>query len=189
MKATVFDYGAGNLHSLMRALAFVGVEATVESDAKACAAHNSILVLPGVGAFGHAAKRLEPAGEALGHQLRSGRPAVGICLGMQLFFESSEEDAGLGLRAIAGTVKRLPTQRIPHMGWNEVSGQGLMYFAHSYVCEPSDKSAIVNTSTHETQTFAATVRAANTLGVQFHPEKSSRRGLALLKQLFASVQS
>jgi imidazole glycerol-phosphate synthase subunit HisH len=189
MKATVFDYGAGNLHSLLRALRVVGVDADVETDAVKLSQRQSVVVLPGVGAFGHAMKRLEGATEALAQQLKDGRPAVGICLGMQLLFDASEEDAGAGLGVVPGNVTRLSARRVPHMGWSTVEGEGLMYFAHSYSCVPKDQSCVLNTAVHETQRIAATVRVANSIGVQFHPEKSSTNGLQLLKTLFTQVTS
>ncbi len=189
MKTTVFDYGAGNLHSLVRALHHVGAKVRVETDPLLCVNDGSLFVLPGVGAFGQAAKRLAPARDLLRTQLLDGRPALGICLGMQLFLSGSEEDQGDGLGVIPGTVRRLDTPRVPNMGWSSAGSFGLMYFAHSYVCVPENQAAVTQTAVHQGQRFAAAVKTARTVGVQFHPEKSSQPGLALLRQLIEEATS
>jgi imidazole glycerol-phosphate synthase subunit HisH len=189
MKTTVFDYGAGNLHSLVRALHHVGAKVSVESDPLSCANDGSLFVLPGVGAFGQASKRLAPARDLLRRQLLDGRPALGICLGMQLFLSNSEEDEGEGLGVIPGTVRRLETPRVPNMGWSKAGTWGLMYFAHSYICVPENPGTVTQTAVHQGQHFAAAVKAARTVGVQFHPEKSSAPGLELLRLLIDEVMS
>ncbi len=188
MKATLFDYGAGNLFSLVRALEVVGVAPTIEADPLACAKTNDLLVLPGVGAFGHAAARLAPARVALARQLAEGRPCLGICVGMQLLFEASEEGEGAGLGVIPGAVTRLRTPRCPHIGWSKV-GEEDFYFAHSFACRPVDSSVVRASTTFDDERFASIVRWRRTVGVQFHPEKSSKAGLALLGTLVREVTS
>lgn len=188
MRATLFDTGAGNLHSLMRALAFVGVDCSVEADATKLAGA-PLVVLPGVGAFGTAAARLEPGRRALRAAILEGQPCLGICLGMQLLFERSEEGGGEGLGVIAGTVEKLSGRRVPHMGWTDVDGVGEMYFAHSFVCRPRAPELVTAWARHEGSRLAAIVKTKRTIGVQFHPEKSSSGGLTLLRALVAEVTS
>jgi len=198
MNVTVFDYGAGNLHSLAKALERVGAVVRVESDPVA-ALDTPALVLPGVGAFGAAAERLAPGRDAMRAALAGGLPCLGVCLGMQLLFEGSDEGAGRGLGLIPGRVRELRTQRRPHMGWNDVEPVAgaagvpapalLAYFAHSFVCEPADPSCVVATTTHEHDCFAAAVRHSRTFGVQFHPEKSGPAGLALLAAWLEAVRA
>lgn len=188
MKALLFDYGAGNLHSLQRALQHLGVATTIGDDPSALA--DELLVLPGVGAFGLAADRLAPTRDAVRAQVAAGRPVLGICLGMQLLFDRSDEDAGRsdrGLACLAGAVVRLPTKRVPHIGWAPVGDGPPMYFAHSYVCLPDDPAIVVASAQHEEQRFAAIVQRGRIVGVQFHPEKSSTAGLSLLARLLREV--
>jgi glutamine amidotransferase len=198
MRVTLFDYGAGNLHSLAKALETPGVTIGIEAD-PAAAADTDLLVLPGVGAFGPAAAALAPARERMRDAVAAGLPCVGICLGMQLMFDSSEEGGGEGLGVIPGRVRRLRSRRLPHMGWNVIepageqpmlaaSGLVTAYFAHSFVCEPDDSAAVAAWTTHETDRFASIVRAGSALGVQFHPEKSSAAGVALLRAVVAAAR-
>ena len=189
MKALVFDYGAGNLHSLARALEAIGVTPTIEADPVACARSSELLVLPGVGAFGAAVERLAPGRAALREELLSGRPCLGICLGLQLFFDSSEEGGGAGLGVIPGAVTRLTSKRCPHIGWTKVDGLPEMYFAHSFACRPVDPSLVSAWATHDGDRIAAIVKHKNLVGTQFHPEKSSTAGLALLERLIHEVTS
>jgi glutamine amidotransferase len=209
MRATILDYGAGNLHSLARALTVLGLEVRVESSTRA-ALDTQLLVLPGVGAFGRAVDHLEPDREALAEAIRRGLPLIGICLGMQLFFESSEEDdtrrrRGLGL--LPGRVTRLRSRRVPHIGWTRLDAPGEpppgrpgnqspgrsgmsdepMYFAHSYACRPKNLAVVSGWATHEEDRFPASIRFGRMAGVQFHPEKSSAAGLALLARLVSQV--
>jgi glutamine amidotransferase len=191
MKATIFDYGAGNLHSLAKALDAPGVEVHIETDA-ARAVETDVLVLPGVGAFGLAAERLAPGREAMRTAVLGGLPTIGICLGMQLLFDGSEEGEGAGLGVIPGRVTRLRAVRVPQIGWNGVESAGneplfaeaplpMVYYANSYVCRPSDPHVVTAWTEHEGDRFAAAVRAGNTVGVQFHPEKSSVQGVQFLR--------
>ena len=190
MRVTIFDYGAGNLHSLLKALAGDARSVTVETDPRA-ALRTDLLVLPGVGAFAAAAERLAPGRASMHDALRDGLPCLGICLGMQLLFDRSDEGAGDGLGLIRGAVTRLQATRVPHIGWNAVAdageallsgtGLGLAYFANGFACRPDDSAAVTAWTTHETDRFAAVVRSARTLGVQFHPEKSSAAGLRFVR--------
>lgn len=188
MKALVFDYGAGNLFSLLRALEVLGVTPTIEADIRVCARRDELLILPGVGAFGPAATRLAPARVELAQALRAGRPCIGICLGMQLLFSSSEEGPGEGLGVFEGPVTKLRSNRCPHIGWSRV-GDDEFYFAHSFACRPVDSTVIAARAQFETEDLVAIAKTKRVVGVQFHPEKSSTRGLALLGSLVREVTS
>ncbi|MBI1796546.1 MAG: imidazole glycerol phosphate synthase subunit HisH [Candidatus Eisenbacteria bacterium] len=189
MKIAIVDCGAGNLHSLAKGLALAGdVEVAIETDPVAAICADA-LVLPGVGAFGSAMERLAPAREQIRDALLGGLPCLGVCLGMQLLFDASEEGAGDGLGVIAGRVERLRARRVPQMGWNLVAPEPAeslaarpfhAYFANGYVCRPRDEGVVTAWSRHEDDRFAAIVRTARTVGVQFHPEKTGRDGLSLL---------
>ncbi|MGH7651064.1 MAG: imidazole glycerol phosphate synthase subunit HisH [Gemmatimonadaceae bacterium] len=180
----IFDYGAGNLHSLVKAISTDDRHIFVERDIRD-AMRADVLVLPGVGAFGAAVTAMRGAQRELNLALADGLPCLGICLGMQLLFDASEEAAGKGLGLIPGKVRRLRTPKVPHMGWNDIewcetaNGQGTTlataYFANAYICEPEDDSSIAWT-THQDAKFPSVVRSANAIGVQFHPEKSSSAG-------------
>ena len=187
MRLAVFDYGAGNLHSLGKALQAPGVVISVETDARALLAADAI-VLPGVGAFGAAASRLAPARAEIAAALSSGLPCLGICLGMQLLFDTSEESPGTaGLGVISGHVTRLRASRVPHMGWNMVEGFGPAYFAHSYVCRPTDESVVTAWTVEEGDRFPSALRWRNVVGVQFHPEKSSAPGVQFVRDFIGAV--
>jgi len=198
MRATLFDYGAGNLHSLAKALSGAGAEVMVEADPVA-ALDTDLLVLPGVGAFAAAAARLAPGRDAMRAALAAGLPCLGICLGMQLLFDSSEEGAGAGLGVVPGRVTRIRATRVPQIGWNTIEAGGdplfaraplaVAYFANGYACRPDDDACAVAWCTHESDRFPAAVRAGRTLGVQFHPEKSSRAGLGLIRAFVEEVTS
>jgi glutamine amidotransferase len=192
MRVTIFDYGAGNLHSLGKALEASGVDVTVETD-PVRAVDTDVLVLPGVGAFGAAAERLAPGRDAMRAALGDGLPCLGICLGMQLLFEGSEESVGSapGLGVIPGRVTRLRARRVPQIGWNMLEERddvllaegalSIAYYANGYVCRPDHPTDVVRAwSVHEGDRFPAVVRTERTVGVQFHPEKSSRAGLAFI---------
>jgi glutamine amidotransferase len=198
MRATIFDYGAGNIHSLAKAVEAAGATVVIEPD-PVLAIDTDVLVLPGVGAFGAAAERLAPGRDAMRAVLDAGMPCLGICLGMQLLLEGSEENApnagGLGI--IAGQVTRLRGQRVPQIGWNSIDNGAdpllddaplaYAYYANSYVCRPADDSVVRAWSTHDDDRFAAVVRTGNTVGVQFHPEKSSAPGLRFLRAFLAGA--
>jgi glutamine amidotransferase len=194
MRVALFDYGAGNLHSLGKALESAGVEVVV-TDAWGDALSLDALVLPGVGAFGQAARALPTDLGPLRAALAGGLPCLGICLGMQLLFDTSDESEGQGLGIVPGRVTRLRTTIVPQMGWNDVDltgdpifdgVQGLVaYYANSYVCEPEDPANVIAWSTYEGVRFAAAVRRANTWGMQFHPEKSSEPGRTIIRSWVA----
>jgi imidazole glycerol-phosphate synthase subunit HisH len=191
-RVTMFDYGAGNLHSLGKALAIPGVEVVVESDPFA-ALDTDVLVLPGVGNFAVAAEKLAPARKQMREAIAGGLPTLGVCLGMQLMFDESDEGAGAGLGVFAGGVTKLKATRVPQIGWNSVEVECAdalfaeapivtAYYANSFACRPTDLSTIVAWTTHETDRFPAAVRAGAALGVQFHPEKSSTAGVRFVRR-------
>ena len=196
MKVAIFDYGAGNLHSLAKAIARAGAEVAIEPDPRA-ALDADALMLPGVGAFSTAAARLAPGRDEVREAIERGHPCLGICLGMQLLFEGSDEGPGAGLAVLAGRVSRLRARRVPQIGWNAIeeprdarferAALATAYFANGYVCRPDDHSVVVAWSTHEGDRFPAAVCRGRTLGVQFHPEKSSNPGLALIAAFLEEV--
>jgi glutamine amidotransferase len=196
VRIAVLDYGMGNRRSVQKALEHVGARAEITRDPAALAAADG-LVVPGVGAFPAAMESLEELDlvQPIRAAAAEGRPVLGICLGMQLLFERSTElgdTAGLGL--IAGEVTRLEAGdlRIPHIGWNDVTftrpspltaelprGGAAFYHVHSYAARPTDPADVVATTTYG-ETFATIVARGAVMGTQFHPEKSSASGLALL---------
>ncbi len=192
LRVSVFDYGAGNLHSLVKALELSGASVRVDTDPAAAVRDVDALVLPGVGAFTPAAERLAPGRDAMRAALLGGLPCLGICLGMQLLFDTSDEGPGDGLGVIAGRVTRLTAARVPQIGWNQLdevsepllqdAALGVAYYANSFVCRPADggDAHVTAWSEHEGDRFAASVRVANVIGTQFHPEKSSAPGVAFV---------
>ena len=197
MKITVFDYGAGNLHSLVKAIEGAEREIVVETD-PARAADTDALILPGVGAFAPAAAALAPGLTAMRAALADGLPCLGICLGMQLMFDASDEGEGEGLGVFAGRVTRLNAERVPQIGWNtlderrdplfDASGLTTAYYANGFVCRVTDADAVIAWSTHETDRFPASVRRGGVVGAQFHPEKSSTPGLRFVRAWLNEVQ-
>ncbi len=193
-KVVIIDYGMGNLYSVKNALLAVGAEPVVTSDRDVIAAAERV-ILPGVGAFGDCMANLEKSGliPVIRELLASGRPFLGICLGMQLLFEGSDEAPGvIGLGYFKGQVKYLPTSlKIPHMGWNKLKlrspspllagAEGeYVYFVHSFHAEPEDKGIITSVCDYGME-VTASVGCGNVQAFQFHPEKSSRVGMQLLK--------
>jgi glutamine amidotransferase len=196
-RLAIFDYGAGNLHSLVKAIATDDRDISIETDLR-LAMQADMLFLPGVGAFGAAAGAMQSAQADLCTALADGLPCLGICLGMQLLFDASEESPGQGVGFIPGKVTRLRTSKVPHMGWNDIewrekgNGQkgadlGTAYFANAYVCEPDDESPVLAWTTHQDARFASIVRSANTVGVQFHPEKSSFAGRSFVNAVIEDL--
>lgn len=189
MNVALFDYGAGNLHSLGKALEAGGATVRTTADWDEALAAEA-LVLPGVGAFSAAVRALPDDRDRVRRALEGGLPCLGICLGMQLFFETSEEGDGTGIGLIPGGVRRLRTRVVPQMGWNDVetggdplwegTGELVAYYANSFVCEPEDPGAAIAWSEYGGQRFVAAVRRGSTWGVQFHPEKSSAPGRTLI---------
>lgn len=196
MRVTIFDYGAGNLHSLAKAIEVPGIEVRSETSAER-AVETDLLVLPGVGAFSQAAERLAAGRDTMRTALEGGLPCLGICLGMQLLLDTSEEGPGEGLGLIPGRVQRMHARRLPHIGWNAVEDAAdpafdrapldIAYYANSYVCRPDDESRIIAWSRHEEDRFAAAVRHGATVGVQFHPEKSSEAGVRFIRAFVREV--
>jgi imidazole glycerol-phosphate synthase subunit HisH len=200
VRVAILDTGAGNLHSLEKALsAALGAEAAVNIETDTVSALKAnVLVLPGVGAFGPAAARLAPHRDRIRDALIDGLPAIGICLGMQLLFDESDEGPGAGLGVIPGRVTRLRTERTPHMGWTPVSSElawlrdalpSACYFAHSFACRPADPSHTLATSEVPGDRFASIVGRGRTIGCQFHPEKSSAAGVALLGRIVREISA
>jgi glutamine amidotransferase len=197
-KAVIFDYGVGNLLSLKTALEKVGLETSIGTEAKDLAEADAI-ALPGVGAFTPAASKLGSVKETIINKIQSGTPLLGICLGLQLFFEKSEEGPGNGLSLFKGKTIRLPcTVKVPHMGWNTlnimnqnelfdgVAEDSYVYFVHSLYPVPADKS-IVCAQTEYGATFTSAIARKNIYGTQFHPEKSGDVGLKILKNFAKNV--
>ena len=196
----VVDYGMGNRRSVEKALEHVGGRAVITRDHAEIRQADGIVV-PGVGAFPEAMRNLAALGldELLRERAGAGVPLLGICLGMQLLFEASaEHDGARGLGLLGGAVTYLDTQggRLPHIGWSLVTlvrparltaglADAAFYHVHSLVCRPSDEADVAGTATYG-EAFASIVERGNVFGVQFHPEKSSRDGLALLRN-FAAI--
>ncbi len=188
----IIDYGAGNLRSVQKAFAHVGVEAAVGSDPRAIEAAGG-LVLPGVGAFGAAMRDLEAKGlvEPLLKRIDAGVPFLGVCLGLQLLLEASEEAPGIpGLGVIRGDVRALPsTVKVPHIGWNQVHvctcsdlfegipDGSVFYFVHGYAVVPRSPGDVLAMTDYDGVGFVSAVEVDNVAAVQFHPEKSSNLGL------------
>jgi imidazole glycerol phosphate synthase glutamine amidotransferase subunit len=181
MKLAILDYGAGNLRSVQNTLDEIGAEYQVVNK----------IILPGVGHFGQMMRALAPQREPILSAIRSGTPFLGICLGLQALFESSDEapeEAGFGL--FPGIVKRFPPEvRCPQMGWNTlqpvkrsrlVEREPYVYFANSYYCPLSDATAA--TTTYSGVTFTSVLEQSNIYGVQFHPEKSGPAGLDIVRR-------
>jgi glutamine amidotransferase len=197
VKVGLFDYGAGNLHSLAKALESGGAEVEITASWDQVLSADA-LVLPGVGSFGAAVRALEGHEDRVRMALEEGLPCLGICLGMQLLFDSSEEGKGKGIGVIPGRVRRLRSRVVPHMGWNDVNvlgdsifegiGPMVAYYANSFVCRPKDESVVIATTEYQGDTFSAAVRRKKTWGVQFHPEKSSAPGLRLIRNFLNSLQ-
>ena len=186
------DYGMGNRRSVEKALEHVGADVRRTDDHDAIR-HADAVVVPGVGAFPEAMRRLNRAGldALIKERAEAGTPVLGICLGMQLLFDTSAEHEGAaGLGLLAGDVTALDAPKLPHIGWNEVTlrdgsrltaGLGeraAFYHVHSFVCRASDDDVVGEGEYGER--FASIVERGNVAGVQFHPEKSSRDGLRLL---------
>jgi imidazole glycerol-phosphate synthase subunit HisH len=188
MRVAIFDYGVGNLHSLAKALSAPGVGVSISAEPFEILGADAI-VLPGVGSFGAAAARLAPARAQVAQALAEGMRCLGVCLGMQLLFEHSDESPdATGLGVIPGSVRRLQAKRVPHMGWNRVDGSvglDVAYFAHSYVCQPADEQVVTAWTVEDGDRFPSAVRWRNVVGVQFHPEKSSTLGLRFMRSWLA----
>ncbi|WP_010680941.1 imidazole glycerol phosphate synthase subunit HisH [Acetivibrio cellulolyticus] len=199
----VIDYEVGNLRSVEKALHFIGCEAEVSSD-RDFILNADAVVLPGVGAFADAMEKLEKRGliDVIKTVIESGKPFLGICLGMQLLFEHSEEGGEnvQGLNILKGAIRQIPKDmnlKVPHMGWNLLDIKGnspllsglsqnpYVYFVHSYYLDTSDKDIVIAETSYGI-TFSVAVQKGNVFATQFHPEKSGEVGLEILRN-FAKV--
>ncbi len=201
----VVDYDMGNLHSVCKGLEKAGANPKITDSPRELEMADAI-VLPGVGAFDPAVQHLRSRGleEPIKKEIASGKPFLGICLGLQILFESSEEGVEPGLGIIKGKVRRFrrePGITIPHMGWNQLeltqpkcllweylSSQPWVYFVHSYFVDPTDSQVCAATVTHGSQTVTAAIAHENLMAVQFHPEKSSNVGLQILSNFVSQVR-
>jgi imidazole glycerol-phosphate synthase subunit HisH len=196
----VVDYGMGNRRSVEKAFEHVGAEVRVTGDHEAIREADAVVV-PGVGAFPEAMRRLSAAGldGVIRERAAHGTPVLGICLGMQLLFDGSAEHEGAaGLGLLPGEVTPLEAPKLPHIGWNRVAlerpsgltaGLGeaaAFYHVHSFVCRPREDGDVIGRGEYG-ERFASIVERDNVAGVQFHPEKSSRDGLALLANFVAAA--
>jgi imidazole glycerol-phosphate synthase subunit HisH len=197
-RIAVLDYGSGNLHSVARALAHVGAEPVVTGD-PGVAADADAVVIPGVGHFGHCVRAIRARGldRTIAGAIETGTPVFGVCVGMQVLFEGSEEDPEPGLGVFAGRSRRLPDDvKVPHIGWNETTWErahpyveGLrdgtrFYFVHSFA--PDADGDTVGITEHG-RTFAAAAARDRVFATQFHPEKSGVAGLAIYANFVKSV--
>ena len=196
----LIDYGSGNLRSVAKALEAVGASVRLASTPDHLDQADAVVV-PGVGSFGDCASNLRKTGlwEPIREWAQAGRPYLGICLGYQLLFASSEESPGVeGLGIFAGEVKRFPSgeRKVPHMGWNTLSAtqgplfagldEASFYFVHSYYPVPAEPALISSRCSYGSD-FAASISAGSVHAVQFHPEKSQAAGLGLLKNFLHSL--
>lgn len=194
---SIIDYGAGNLRSVEKALEFLGYEAQISSDPNVIKNSDKV-ILPGVGAFGDCMNSINNMGfsECIHNIIDSGKPFLGICLGLQLLFEASEESPDAdGLGIFKGKIVKIPQNnglKIPHMGWNsldydknckifnDLGDKPYVYFVHSYYMQPTD-SSIVSAVTNYGTALPVALHRDNVYATQFHPEKSGDTGLKILK--------
>ncbi|MEA5580627.1 imidazole glycerol phosphate synthase subunit HisH [Nodularia harveyana UHCC-0300] len=201
----VVDYDMGNLHSVCKGLEKAGATPHITHSAKELEMADAV-VLPGVGAFDPAVQHLRARGleQPIKDTISSGKPFLGICLGLQILFESSAEGVQPGLGIIPGKVRRFRPEAgitIPHMGWNQLEftqrksilwehlpADPWVYFVHSYYVDPTDPTIRAATVTHGSQNITAAIARDNLTAVQFHPEKSSNIGLQILSNFVAQVR-
>lgn len=205
-RIAVIDYDMGNLHSVCKGLENAGGTPEITDDPKVISGADGVL-LPGVGAFDPAVQHLRSRNliEPIKQVIADGVPFLGICLGLQILFESGEEGEEAGLGIFPGTVRRFksePGLTIPHMGWNQLTftqpsislwnnlgDNPWVYFVHSYYVDPADSTITAATVTHGSQTVTAAIAYQNVMALQFHPEKSSLAGLQLLSNFVQLVNS
>ncbi|MBE9201425.1 MULTISPECIES: imidazole glycerol phosphate synthase subunit HisH [unclassified Nodularia (in: cyanobacteria)] len=201
----VVDYDMGNLHSVCKGLEKAGATPHITHSAKDLEMADAV-VLPGVGAFDPAVQQLRSRGleQPIKDTIASGKPFLGICLGLQILFESSAEGTQPGLGIVPGKVRRFRPEAgitIPHMGWNQLEftqrknilwehlpADPWVYFVHSYYVDPTDPQVRAATVTHGSQIITAAIARENLTAVQFHPEKSSNIGLQILSNFVAQVR-
>jgi len=202
----VVDYDMGNLHSVCKGLEKAGTNPKITDSAREIKLADAVL-LPGVGSFDPAVQHLRSRGleDPIKQAIASGKPFLGICLGLQILFDSSEEGKEPGLGIIPGKVRRFqsePNITIPHMGWNQLEltqpdillwqtlpANPWVYFVHSYYVDPVDPKVRAATITHGSQTVTAAIARDNLMAVQFHPEKSSTIGLQMLSNFVSQLPS
>ncbi len=195
---TILDYGAGNLRSVSNSLEYIGIKSQIaykpEDVVKA-----DILIVPGVGAFGAVMEKLRGShlDKAIHEYINSSKPFLGICIGLQILFEKSEESPGVkGLGVFRGEVLKFSKGKVPQIGWNkieikkirqsEILKEGYAYFVNSYYVSPGDNSIVLSTSFYH-QDFVCAVSSDNITAVQFHPEKSGKYGINFLKSWCENV--
>ena len=206
VNVAVIDYGIGNLHSACKGLEKAGATPKITSDSSEILSADAV-VLPGVGAFDPAMQHLRKLNlePIIKDAIATGKPFLGICVGMQMLFDASEEGTEKGLGIVSGTVRRFrsePDITIPQMGWNQLEltqnqlslWQDLptdpyLYFVHSFYADPTDKSVNAAMVTHGTQSVTAAIARDNLMAVQFHPEKSSNNGLQILSNFVTLVEN
>ena len=194
----IFDYGVGNMHSIRRGIEMAGAAAKITTDRRDFRKADAI-VLPGVGAFRSAKKLLEPAADLLKEEVEKGKPLLGVCLGMQLLFEWSDEGGLPGMGLIKGKVVKLPAKvKVPHMGWNSIDQNkkhaflggvpsgSYAYFVHSYCAKPVDTKVVIGTTDYGVK-FPSIVASGSMVGTQFHPEKSGGLGLKMLANFVEAI--
>lgn len=198
MKILIIDYGAGNTANVKNAFDKIGAKAIVSSSIREIKDADA-LILPGVGAFGAAIRKLGKKRQTIIDAIKSGKPFLGICLGMQLLLDKSDESKSVdGFGLIQGQVKKFRTNLpVPQIGWNEVENlrgplfEGInefyAYFVHSYYCKPIDKRIIAATTKYG-KSFASAFTKGNIFATQFHPEKSGKVGLKILKNFIKEVK-
>ncbi len=196
----VVNYGVGNLRSIRKGLEKSGATVQITHNPKDLRSSDAI-VLPGVGAFAPAVKNMAPITDVVAEAMKNGKPIFGVCLGLQLLFTRSREGGSVrGLDFISGEVVKLPESlKIPQMGWNTINfanahpllegikDHSYVYFVHSYYPQPSDPKVIVATTEYGVR-FASIVAKKNIFATQFHPEKSSKTGLTILKNFVRIVK-
>ncbi|NJK34732.1 MAG: imidazole glycerol phosphate synthase subunit HisH [Oscillatoriales cyanobacterium SM2_2_1] len=203
-RLAVIDYDMGNLHSVCKGLAVVGAEPMVTTDPQVLLSADGV-VLPGVGAFDPTMRGIRDAGleASIRVAIAQNKPFLGICMGLQALFASSEEGREQGLSLLPGRVKRFhsePGLTIPHMGWNQlqltqpdcplwqgIPGEPWMYFVHSYYPEPLDPGVVAATVTYGSQTVPVAIAHGSLMAVQFHPEKSGADGIQILRNFVRYV--
>ncbi len=197
----IIDYDAGNIKSVVNAFKFLGTDALVTRDPKEIMKADRV-ILPGVGAFGDAMRKLEEYNltDVIRDVAGSGTPFMGICLGLQLLFDSSDESEGVsGLGILRGKIKRIPDNgvlKVPQIGWNSlkypnkgrlfngIDEESYVYFVHSYYLDAQDKDIVTATTEYGT-TIDASVEKGNVFACQFHPEKSAEVGMEILKNFLS----
>lgn len=201
----IIDYGVGNLRSVEKAMHYIGAEAKITSDKDEILSADAV-ILPGVGAFAEAMDRLKETGldNVIKKVISDNKPFFGICLGMQLLFDSSEEGGEMveGLKIFKGKIKRLPQKpglKVPHMGWNkiefnnklkifnEIKDNAYFYFVHSYYLDSKQREIVIGQTEYGIK-FDVAIQSGNVFATQFHPEKSGNWGIKMLENFVDIVK-